>query len=324
MNDQRLPTTPTRRRRQFVAGVSLLVLAVALAACRAGGPGSGGDGPGGTDGTDGTDGNGEIAHPEGSELVLRVETCCGFVPREYVLSAVPDLTLLGDGRLITVGPQLAIYPGPALPNLQERRLSESGIQEVLTLVSDTGLFEASAEFDAASNFIADAPTTIFTLTTSAGTVVVSVYGLGALSDGIDDSMIPEAERAAHERLLELRDQLFVLESSLPAEAWADDGSQPFVASAVRLYVRNADADPPDESGVEPSRKPWPLGVPPEEFGSPLGNDAPERCGVVTGAEANQLLEALTDANQLTQWESGGSVYALIARPLLPDEAQTCP
>jgi hypothetical protein len=45
-----------------------------------------------------------------------------------------------------------------------------------------------------------------------------------------------------------------------------------------------------------------------------------RCGTVTGEDAASLLGLAEQANQLTPWTSDGTSYALLFRPLLPDES----
>jgi hypothetical protein len=50
-------------------------------------------------------------------VVLRIEQSGGFVAVQYNLTRMPMLTLYGDGLYLTPGPQIEIYPGPALPAL---------------------------------------------------------------------------------------------------------------------------------------------------------------------------------------------------------------
>jgi hypothetical protein len=57
--------------------------------------------------------------------------------------------------------------------------------------------------------------------------------------------------------------------------------------------------------------------------STLGNPgelAGERCGVITGEELTRLMPLARRANQLTPWRSDGEAWALVLRPLLPDES----
>ena len=54
-------------------------------------------------------------------LVLRVEYTGGFVSPSATAARLPLVSVYADGRVIAEGPVPAIYPGPALPNLQEQR-----------------------------------------------------------------------------------------------------------------------------------------------------------------------------------------------------------
>src|SRR5262245_28012101 len=104
-------------------GVTIAAVAILASACgrlNDDGPGAGGSGGSGP---------GAIAHPTGAgDLVLRVEYQGGFVPYEFTLSSVPFWSLFGDGALILTGPQIEIYPPPALPPLVRAQLTEDGVQ----------------------------------------------------------------------------------------------------------------------------------------------------------------------------------------------------
>ncbi len=109
----------------------------------------------GTTGATGATGATGIAHPTGAdEVVLRVAYEGGFVPYEYTLSSVPSWSLFGDGTLIVQGPQIEIYPGPALPNLVAIPISEEGVQAILEAARDAGLMDGDATYG--NDCIADA------------------------------------------------------------------------------------------------------------------------------------------------------------------------
>jgi hypothetical protein len=252
-------------------------------------------------------------------VLLRLEHRGGFVPYEYHLTRVPHFSLHGDGRVIVTGAVPAIYPGPILPPLLERRLTEAGVQRVLRAALDSGALDRSATWDGAARFVADAADTVFTLRAGGREVVVSVYALGI---GGDLSQLTAKERQAHEALSDLAAQLTDLESWLPASAWADDGWDAYRSDAIRLVTRNADGDPKSQDGISLRIEPWPLPGDPALFGDPTGVDG-WRCGVVTGTDADAWWDALADADQLTRWRGGGHRYAVMPRPLLPDEPQSC-
>lgn len=300
------------------AWLLLVVLSLLLAACQSAG-GSPGASPG--------PGDGPIDHPTGGDPVVIVEYRGGFVPPEFLATQLPTFVLLGDGRVITQGAQPAIFPGPALPALLVRTLSEEGIQTVLTEVVATNVFGQDLDLRGAANFVADAPDTVFTVHAGGRDVTVSVYALGFIDPaGPPAEGITQAEIQAHQVLNSLNNRLTQLESWLPADAWADTGWNPYEPEAFRLYLRDATADPADGSGMPQQVRIWPLDGDPAAFGEeePFFGDG-TRCGVVEGEEAAIWLAELQAANQLTRWSvDGASLYAVTPRPLLPYEEPICP
>jgi hypothetical protein len=267
---------------------------------------------------------GQIVHPSGDELVLRVEHRGGLMIAGADFTNLPAFTLLGDGRVFLPGAQIGIFPGPALPSVQVRQLTEAGVQTVLNAVAASGQFAASAEWRGAQNFVADAPDTIFTLNANGRTVTVSIYGLGTVIPGEEPPTFPAVEKPIHQALGRLLERLTTLDTWLPVTAWAADQTwQPYVPDALRLVVRNADADPPDNSGIANQELPWPISADPATFGTAT-EFGDFRCGVVTGEDLDAWYEALSNANQLTRFVVGDHRYEVSARPLLPDEAEECP
>ena len=297
----------------------MLLASLMLAAC--GGAGGSPDGSGSGDGAGDT-----IEHPVGDALVFSIESAGGFVPPEFLAAQVPSAVILGDGRVITMGAQTLIYPGPALPPLQVRRLTEDGLQAVLAEIVDTNLFANDVELRGAQNFVADAPDTVFTLHAGDREVTVTVYALGFLDSNAQMPGMTQAEIQAHQVLQRMNDRLTQLDAWLPASAWADAAWQAFEPDALRLYVRDATADPPEAGGIPQQARAWPLPGDPAAFGEPqpfFGNGT--RCGVVTDADAATWLTELQAANQLSRWSTDGDLlYAVTPRPLLPYEETACP
>jgi hypothetical protein len=299
--------------RHRSAIVALMVVASLAAGCRVLDIGLGGSPAPSVSQTDGA-----IEHAGGDALLLRIEHRGGFVPYEYHLSRVPHFSLFGDGRVIVTGAVPAIYPGPLLPPVLERRLTEEGVQLVLRAALDSGELERSATWNGAAQFVADASDTVFTLNADGREVTVSVYALGI---GGDMSALKEVERQAHRALGDLADRLDSLDSWLPASAWAADEWTPYREGPLRLLIRQADDDAPQD-GSSPRIEPWPIAGDPAALGEPTGFDG-WRCGVVTGADAEAWWAALSGADQLTRWKGGGQHYAVTPRPLLPDEPTAC-
>ena len=283
-----------------------VAMSLLLAAC-SGGPGGSG---------------GPIAHPQGDELVLRIEFRGGMLGPGALAATLPPFTLTGDGRVIVPGAQIELFPGPLLPAVNVRRLAEDGIQALLAEVTRTGLFTTSVEFRGAQDFVMDAGDTVFTLHAAGREVEVVVFGLGTLDPAGNYPTISAAEIAAHGVLQRLSDRLMNPDSWLGEGLWAEPAWRAYQPEAMRLLVRNADADPPDDSGIGNQLLDWPAGSDPATFGEATSDG--ERCGVVTGQEATDWYELLTGANQLTRFVSGDHRYQLTVRFMLPDEPPECP
>ncbi len=321
--------------RRIVPG-SFAVLSILLAACATSGRSpvaSGSDGGGGSEpppsATDGGGETGGIEHPAGAdEPILVVEETGGFAMPQMIATRVPTFALYGDGRVIVQGFQTLEFPGPALPALQERTMSEGGIQAVLEAVEDTNLFTGDLELRGAMNVIADATDTVFRLNANGDEVTVAVYGLGLLDPSLGGNFenIDQAEIDAHAVLSQLRDALMTIDTSVPADAWEAEGWQPYAPSAFRLYVRDVTGEPVEGGELPAMVRQWPL---PEDDPAAFGDEVPQfgdgtRCGVVEGEVAEAWFVELSASNQQTIWTSDGDDrFTALARPLYPGDAATC-
>lgn len=295
----------------IVKRLTLTVFALAVLAASCGRLGDDDPGPGDDPG---------IAHPTGSDdLILRIDTGGGFVPASFLLTDIPELTLTGDGRLIVQGPQIELYPGPALPSLLQRRVSEEGIQAILEAAREAGLLGPDHHYG--NNCVADAGTTTFTLVAEGRTHTISAYALELDVPGQVDCLDDPSDLEARAALSEFRLKMGDLASWLPAGSFGEE--EAFEFDELRIYPERAEPGSVDE-GIEPQVKDWPLGTPLSGFGEATPNaPAGERCGTVSGAELETLVAELRTANELTLWESGGETYRLYLRPLMPDESG-CP
>ena len=291
-----------------VGRIGVAVAAVAVVASACGGLANDDPGSGGTTGATGATG---IEHPTGADqLILQMAYEGGFVPYEYTLGSTPFWSLFGDGTLIVPGPQIEIYPGPALPNLTATPVSEDGIQAILEAAADAGLMDGDANYG--NQCIADAATTVFTTDANGQTSVVSAYALdvgepaGTCGNGGDAD--------ARAKLAAFQAKLTNLHSWLPSGSLGAE--RPYDPTEMRVYVLPYQGDA--ELPQDPTE--WPLEAPLDSFGEPVENASSDtRCGVVTGEDLTTLLAAAKNANALTPWTSGGTEYQLIFRPLLPDE-----
>jgi hypothetical protein len=136
---------------------------------------------------------------------------------------------------------------------------------------------------------------------------VAVYAL----DYQDDTGLSREQRDARRRL---RDFVRGID--------ADAVDRRYRPEAMAVFVRPGDAeDNADEagSGSPATGQEWPLGDL-AGAGDPYGDSHPlTRCLVVSGADLDTVLAAAEQATADTRWAAGGNAYALVFRPLLPDE-----
>lgn len=161
-----------------------------------------------------------ITYPTGAaDLVLRLRYVGGFAPPSAHLVDLPVISVHGDGTVIVPGPVPAIFPGPALPNLQRATISPTGMQRLLEAARDAGLLGPDAHYDLGG--IMDASTAEFVVNADGRVHTISAY---ALMEGGDVPGGPDpAVNAARAKLAGFRAQLGNLEGLLGPElsAWRD-------------------------------------------------------------------------------------------------------
>jgi hypothetical protein len=245
-----------------------------------------------------------------TQALVQISFEGGFVPVEWTYVNFPFYSLYGDGTLVLPGAQIELYPGPALPAMSSRHVSEAGIQAILE-EAIAAMEDVPTDLnDLGYMSIADASTTVITV--SAGSVdrTIRAYALSELTERPDG--MPEREYRARLRLQELVAMLTGSEDWLPEGSLGPEGA--YEASAARLFV--GEYRPVEDLAQEPV--PWPLSDDLAGFGEP----APPgefRCGVVQGADWDTVHEAASSANTLTPWADAGERYSILFRPLLPDE-----
>jgi hypothetical protein len=279
---------------------ALLVLAILGAGCANSSAAPGGGGSGGGTSPAGPD-----------DLLLRIDTSGGFVAPAYTQGQIPGFSLFGDGRVITSGAQIEIYPQPAMPPVIVTTVDADGVATIVRAALDAGLGTDADYTDLGSTMIADAATTTFTLTANGETHVVRVYALSEL--GSKPEQMSEEEFDARSALQDFSTSLFDLRHLVGEASVTDD--EPYATDEMRLYVTDYQGDP---TLKEPTLD-WPLAEPLASFGEPsVTSDA--RCGTVSGGDLAALMPLADQANQLTPWRSGGERFGLVFRPLLPDES----
>ena len=247
---------------------------------------------------------------DGHDVLVRVAFEGGFVPLEWTYRSLPSFSLYGDGTLVLPGAQIELYPGPALPSISTRTVTEEGIQT--TLEEALGSIQGVPDemLDMGSVGLADVPTTVITIRAGDVDRTIKVYGLSELT-----------ERPQHMSAEEFqaRGQLQQLVTKLEGLAtWLPDGSlgteTSYEGSGARLFVSEyRKGDLPQEPIT------WPLREDLHRFGDGAIGSEMYRCGIVEGTEWTTLREAASQANELTPWSESGARFSILFRPLLPDE-----
>ena len=267
----------------------------------------------------GNSGNGGISHPGGArDLVLRVETSGGFIAPGSNFSQIPEFSLFADGTVVLQGPQIEIYPGPALPSVQTFRVDEAGMQAMLRAARAAGLLRLQGLVGGPG--VPDVGSTTFTLVAGGSRHVVRVNA-GFMQERPPGTQI--LPRGPVGLLESLRARLVDVRSWLPKGSV--DAETTFVPRSLAVLVRPGSAGPLVGGMKEPAVE-WPLAMQPlSSFGHPFGPipGSSLRCGVVTAADAATVLSAASRANQLTPWRSSGENYSLSFRPVLPDGWGVC-
>jgi len=187
-----------------------------------------------------TSNDGGIQHPTGTDqLVLRVETGGGFTAPEFQLRLIPEFSLYGDGTIVTPGPQIEIYPPPALPSVQTQPVSEDGVQAILQAAIDAGIDTDHDMTDMGSTMVADAATTTFTISVNGTTNSFGVYALG-MFDGNCPQGMAQKECDARTSLSSFVTQLADLQTWLPSGSLGETTA--YEPSGSRVYVGDVRRD----------------------------------------------------------------------------------
>jgi hypothetical protein len=292
-------------RRTFLSTVMVAPVIAALAALAACGdpdqapaeadPTNPGTTPGTTAGTTGVSG---IAHPTGAgDVVVKLSYEGGFVPAGTAFVNTPNLLVSGDGRVFTQALIPMIYPGPLLPSILVRTITEEGMQSLLGIAQSAGLLATPPVYEDPTN-IADASSTVLTVAAGDETFVHSAYALG---------ITEPHETGARKTLLDATTALGDIENAAgagnlgPNESWVPTGYR-FQARAV---------DPTELTGQDPAPSvvDWPAAR-----GVSLTDAA--TCARVDAAAVGRLF---LDAKQNTYFKEGDVVYQLAVAGVLPGD-----
>ncbi|TDC82010.1 hypothetical protein E1193_13190 [Micromonospora sp. KC606] len=240
----------------------------------------------------------------GDAVVLRIEHTGGFVTPADLATRLPTVTVYGDGRMITQGPVVLRYPGPALPNVQVVTLSADEVGRLVERARAAGVGTAG---DLGTPPVTDVPATRFALRGPTGVEETTVEALDVVGP---EAGLSAGQRAAREKLRAFAQSL----TDAPAAGGGSaEPSQPYQPTAVAAVAQPWVADA--EAGRQPEVV-WPGPALP---GAPLGATTGLSCVTVTGDRVKPLLDAAATANAVTPWVSDGKRWRVTLRPLLPDE-----
>jgi hypothetical protein len=240
----------------------------------------------------------------GAVAVVRVEDVGGFVLPAALLTRLPTVSVYRDGRVITQGPQILIFPPPALPSVQVQRIWPADAYRLARLALTVGV----GRLDVGQLPDADAPTTRFTVRIGQAVRTTDVY---ALRDAFQPGLTP-LQRANRARLSRLITALTDPGSLLGRHRVGRQVPYRPRALAVVVQPWRPPSDPvPGQRAMR-----W---RGPRLPGPPVGGLFNVRCVTVTGAALRRVLADAAPANTQTPWVSDGRRWSLDFRPLLPDE-----
>ena len=208
--------------------------------------------------------------------------------RPSSFSTTPVAVVTGDGRVLTTGPTTMEFPGPLLPNVLQQSITEAGIEELLARADELGLL-AEVEYPTNDN-IADAPTTVVTITVDGTTYAHAAYALD-----LEPETDP-ARRALSDFVALMTDLSGTLGDAVGTE-------EPYVADTY--LVQAEEIDPATMTfEVEPTIVDWPA-------------DAPIRLadvGECAEVPAAAVESVFADATQLTFFDEADVTYQVAVVP----------
>ncbi|WP_250446466.1 hypothetical protein [Actinotalea sp. C106] len=249
--------------------------------------------------------------------VLQVREAGGYAPAGTDFRTMPQLTVYADGRAVRQGPQIAIYPPPALPNPRVFELPEEDVDAFVTAAREAGLLDGAPDYG--QPLVADLPTTVVELRVDGETVrhEVPAFGFERFPEGApagtDDvpteDLLPTEDLGLTEEQMAAREVLTEVLAMVGERFGAGEGAS-YDVTAFALLARAAVPGTVDD-GLAPDTAPWPL--------ADVGLSDLEECGLVAGEDAQVLADALADASTVTLFEQDGDLYEVWPRPLLPHE-----
>jgi hypothetical protein len=236
------------------------------------------------------------------------------------LAEIPEISVYGDGSIISLGSHGSGSRDPLLPQLIEAQVTANGMTQILGAAREAGALGPDRRYNLIDTY--DLWTVEFTVTVDGQTHRMSAFGLGFKGE---EQAAPPGEMAARRSLGQFYGRLLDLRAWLPTEAIGTDSA--YRPTGIRLYLTRlldqsapvANATPaPATPAPGQEVRPWPFASLPESFGTPVSPGRPWYCAVI-GPDQSAAL-GLNSATWNTRWRAAGYLYQVVARPLLPDES----
>ncbi len=228
-------------------------------------------------------------HASGSKnnAMVRVEYAGGYVPQEYLYTRMPSPLLIGD-RMYVGGVVPAVYPGPALMPVEERKIDRAAAARRAKSVYDAARTPTGGWGEPP---VADAPTLVVTVTVAGKTRTASIpsFGMDRVGPGVT-----EVQASARARMLRA---LMAIE----ALTGRSSAYRPKLVEAWVLDGRRGSWVPDDMAQSAPLQ--WPSGV-----------------GHAIGCSVMPYSSFPAGANQASTFTVDGSAeFSAVFRPVLPGE-----
>ena len=228
-----------------------------------------------------------------SYLVLEMRITGGFVGPNFQFGRVPQLAVYSNGTVLAAGVDGAIYPGPAAQTITRHMISHD-MASVFSGAEHAHLLDP--KFDRGIPAGADVPSTEIKIRQS-GTDAARVIVIPSL--GMDAGLTKQ--QIAARKLV----QSYLSAVSLALKPYVSvRGPRERWSSGRWAYM----AQPGSKVALSVVR-PW--------FGDTLTSDG--TCKLMTKQENERLVRLLPKLNSATRWSSGGKIWYVTLRPLLPHE-----
>jgi hypothetical protein len=234
-----------------------------------------------------------VVYPLGErEIVLRVTASRGHVQPGAELG-IGMITVYGDGLVIEPGKS----SDSAIPAIQQRRLTASGMRRLVEAAEAAHLHEA---LDLGDPLAADAGVLVVTLSAQGRQTVTKM-----IAPEVRGGSLSGRQEAARQRVQDFVQSLERLDDWLEGEVSRSGEAYAYKVMAVL-------ASPRDDTVAD---RMWPF-VADLGDGVRIGSAA---CTLVAGPQLATLQLQAAGGNPMDRWANGGKVYRLVFRPLLPHE-----